>query len=212
MMAKSKKVFCIGFQKTGTKSLGHALRMLGYRVCGPVGTLDPDINTKAFEIAMRYTQTHDAFEDHPWPLIYRELDAQYPGSRFILTVRNPDKWIDSVVNHFGNYENAPDRRWVYGAGSPIGNEKLYRQKFIDHNKDVQNYFRNRTEDLLVIDLSKGDNWNKLCRFLKEEKPDKPFPHLNKKGSILSLALSHVPGIAGWCIDHYVRMRQKLLRA
>lgn len=37
------KIFCIGFHKTGTKSLGTALDILGYRVCGPVGVKDPDI-------------------------------------------------------------------------------------------------------------------------------------------------------------------------
>ena len=37
------KVFCVGFHKTGTKSLGAALATLGYRVAGPRGTLDPQI-------------------------------------------------------------------------------------------------------------------------------------------------------------------------
>ncbi|MYB38984.1 MAG: hypothetical protein F4Y26_16695 [Gammaproteobacteria bacterium] len=41
------KVFEIGFDKTGTKSLGAALGILGYRVCGPVGAKDPDIAPKA---------------------------------------------------------------------------------------------------------------------------------------------------------------------
>ena len=29
------KIFCIGFHKTGTKSLGLALGILGYKVTGP---------------------------------------------------------------------------------------------------------------------------------------------------------------------------------
>ena len=38
---KGQKVFCVGFHKTGTKSLGAALTALGYRVIGPSGARDP---------------------------------------------------------------------------------------------------------------------------------------------------------------------------
>lgn len=208
-MKNQRKVFCIGFQKTGTTSLGKALGMLGYKVCGPVGTLDPDIQDKALEIALKYTDRYDAFEDHPWPLLYRELDRIYPGSKFILTVRRPKSWLKSVLNYFGGYDSAPDRRWVYGAGNPVGNERLYLRRFKEHNKNAKAYFKDRPDDFLVLDLAKDNGWEELCAFLGHEVPNKPFPHLNKKGSLLSIALSNIPGIAGIFVDFYDWGRKRM---
>lgn len=190
------KVFCIGFQKTGTTSLGKALDLLGYKVCGPVGTLDPDFGDKALEIALKYTDKFDAFQDHPWPLLYKELDRLYPGSKFILTTRDPESWLDSVTNFFGPYDDAPDRIWLYGAGSPIGNEQVYLDRYLSHTQEVLEYFKDRPNDLLVMDFAKGQGWRKLCRFLGKRPPRAKFPHLNKRGSALGLILSHIPGLCG----------------
>ena len=97
------KIFCIGFQKTGTKSLGIALNVLGYRVCGLVGTKDPDIAKNGLPLIHSLIPSYEAFRDNPWPLFYEDLDRWYPGSRFIFTVRSPDAWIDSAVAHFGDH-------------------------------------------------------------------------------------------------------------
>ena len=64
------KVFCVGFHKTGTKSLGAALATLGYRVAGPRGTLDPQIATNALPLALRLAGDFDAFQDNPWPILF----------------------------------------------------------------------------------------------------------------------------------------------
>lgn len=177
-MAKSK-VFCIGFHKTGTTSLGAALRVLGYKVTGPKGIQDPDIARNAVEIACKHVNKYDAFQDNPWPIIYKDLDARYPGSKFILTLRNPESWIASQVKHFGR-KNTEMRRWIYGgAACPEGNEAVYVKRFEDHNKEVLAYFKDRPGDLLVIDLAKGDGWEKLCPFLNRPVPSEPFPHANK---------------------------------
>ena len=109
------KVFCVGFHKTGTKSLARALEILGYRVTGPNGARDPRIAERALPMALDIASRFDAFNDNPWSVLFRELDAAFPGSRFILTLRAPDSWIDSVVRHFGD-ERTPMREWIYGAG------------------------------------------------------------------------------------------------
>ena len=111
------KVFCVGFHKTGTKSLGAALATLGYRVAGPRGTLDPQIATNALPLALRLAGDFDAFQDNPWPILFKELDAAFPGSRFILTLREPAAWIASVVRHFG-HATSPMRSAARIAGDP----------------------------------------------------------------------------------------------
>ncbi len=172
------KVFCIGFHKTGTTSLAMALKLLGYRVTGPNGTKDPDIADKVWTMADELVQQYDAFQDNPWPVIYREMDHKYPGSKFIFMTRSSESWIRSQVKDFGLRET-PMRKWIYGVGCPEGNEEIYVARFKRHNREVIEYFANRPNDLLTLDLTSGDGWEKLCTFLGTDVPDTPFPHANK---------------------------------
>ena len=177
------KVFCIGFHKTGTKSLGAALENLGYRVCGPVGVKDPDIAEKAASLIHSLVPSYDAFQDNPWPLFYEDLDRRYPDSRFIFTVRSPEAWIESVVAHFGDHDT-PMRYYIYGVGHPKGNERIFLERYRRHNDEVRRYFRNRPEDILTMDITRGDGWDPLCGFLGRGRPDVTFPRLNTKGNWL----------------------------
>jgi hypothetical protein len=172
------KVFCIGFQKTGTTSMRSALEVLGYRVAGHFGVDDPEIRSNALPHALEIADRHSAFQDNPWPLLFRDLDRHFPGSRFILTVRDPQAWIDSVVSHFGDLAT-PMREWIYGHGSPRGNEGAYLERFERHNREVREYFAAREGDLLEMDIEAGDGWDLLCPFLGYAPPDLPFPHRNK---------------------------------
>ena len=174
------KVFCIGFHKTGTTTLKVALKKLGYRVTGSFGTKDPDIANKVHEMAFAMIDQYDAFQDNPWPMLYKELDARFAGSRFILTRRPTEAWIRSQVKDFASTET-PMRRWIYGedAGCPEGNEDTYVARYERHNREVLDYFKDRPDDLLVFDLPADASWDKLCAFLGQEIPDEPFPHANK---------------------------------
>lgn len=197
------KVFCIGFHKTGTTSLAVALQTLGYRVTGPNRTEDPDIATNVYRMAYDLVEKYDAFQDNPWPILYKNLDRRYPGSKFIFTLRSTQSWITSQVKHFGRRET-PMRQWIYGVGCPEGNEAIYTRVYDEHNQGVLEHFRGRPSDLLVMDLAKGDGWEKLCPFLDKPVPDIPFPHANKasdrnEGLIAKLVKrgrSHLPGTGG----------------
>lgn len=175
-----RKVFCIGFHKTGTTSMKQALGILGYRVTGPDHVDDPDIGRTLHAVTAELSQRYDAFQDNPWPLVYREMDALHPGSKFILTERDEQKWYDSNRNHFRG-KTTPMRRLVYGeaAGSPEGNEEIYKARMRRHNREVREYFRDRPDDLLVIDLAQGGGWEPICAFLGHPVPAEPFPHSNK---------------------------------
>jgi hypothetical protein len=172
------KVFCIGFHKTGTTSLELALKQLGYKVTGCFGTKDPQISEKVYAWADELVKKYDAFEDNPWPVIYREMDSKYPGSKFIHTIRPAEAWIKSQVRDFA-LANTPMREWIYGVGCPEGNEEIYVQRYERHNREVLEYFKDRPDDLLTFDMPKGDGWEQLCPFLGAEIPNKPFPHANK---------------------------------
>lgn len=169
------KVFGIGFQKTGTTTLLAVFRALGYH-CKDYGKeLLPALMRGDLQPVFDVVDQHDAFEDNPWPLLYRELDAQYPGSKFILTLRDESQWIKSVVNHLGYLPDAM-QKLVYGVGFPAGYEDVFLERYRRHNREVQAYFADRPEDLLVIDLCAGQGWDEICAFLGRERPDIAFPH------------------------------------
>ena len=42
------------------------------------------------------------------------------------------------------------------------------------------HFKNRPDDLLVVDFTQNSGWNELCAFLGHPVPDAPFPHANNK--------------------------------
>ena len=173
-MLLEQKVFCVGFHKTGTTSLDQALTHLGYTTTGPNWIDNPHIEEEALALADGLIHQFDAFIDNPWPVLYKHLD-QTPASIFILTIRDPESWIKSVVNHFGS-TNTQMRQWIYGFGYPVGNEDVYLKRFIQHNQEVLDHFGDR---ILVLDLFNGDGWDKLCAHLGKEVPKIPFPHLNK---------------------------------
>lgn len=175
--APGPKVFCVGFQKTGTTSLQYALSKLGYRVAGsfPVRDLEtPDqMRDRAFELLPQF----DAFADNPWGIFFREFDQAAPGSKFILTARDPEQWYTSVCKHFGE-GSSPMREWIYGSGAPVGNKQAYVNRLQDHQADVRAYFAERPQDFMEFDVSKGDGWNALCGFLGKKVPSATFPRLN----------------------------------
>jgi hypothetical protein len=187
----NQKVFCIGFHKTGTSSLATAFQMMGYRVCRRLGILQDLIPDKNLIELIRNHQSpeilevikpYDAFCDNPWPLFYKEIDAFYPGSKFILTIREENSWLRSVLQYFKTTETEI-REIIYGEASPIDNEEIYLKRYRKHNEGVLEYFKNRPEDLLIIDIEKEvDQWTRLCHFLGKEVPNQEFPHRNKSRS------------------------------
>ncbi len=174
------KVFGIGFHKTGTTTLDTVFQRLGYKAC-PVRTdLAKSLIKGDMKPTMEVVHEFDAFQDNPWPILYRELDEAFPGSKFILTYRADEKWLRSAVNGFGNRKSAM-RKWIYGDdfGAPLGNEDIYLARYQRHNQEVRAYFKDRPGDFLDISWEKGDGWEKICPFLGVDIPDEPFPHANK---------------------------------
>lgn len=172
------KVIGVGFQKTGTSTLEDVFKILGYDCLGPRTKLAKNLFENDLKPVFEIADDYNAYQDNPWPLLYKELDQRYPGSKFILTLRSEEKWIKSLVNHFGN-THTEMRRWIYGYGDPIGNEDVYLKIYREHNKAVQEYFKNREQDLLIVSWERGDEWEKICSFLDKPIPKIPFPHSNQ---------------------------------
>lgn len=180
MTTKPHKVFCIGFMKTGTTTLNRALSVLGYRVSHNSWRWLNLIFTQDWKTLKTKMDDWDAVEDNPIPIIYKELDALYPGSKFILTTRDPEKWYQSVSYHIGDLLT-PMHEWLFGKGKGLPNEdKTHTMNvFTTHHKNVTKYFKDRPDDLLIIDVTKMADWTTLCDFLNEAIPEVDFPHANR---------------------------------
>lgn len=76
------------------------------------------------------------------------------------------------------------RHYIYGVGHPKGNEQVFLERYRRHNDEVGRYFRNRPEDILTMDITRGDGWDPLCGFLGRDRPAVAFPRLNTKGNRL----------------------------
>lgn len=181
-MARNKydkpRVFCIGWHKTGTTTMGIALLELGYTVLGCRLDMAKPLMSGDKETPIQLAGNFDALQDIPWAGLFKELDEAYPGSKFILTIRDEDSWMNSATKHFKD-KFCLLHQYHYGVDVLIGNESIYRRKFRQHYEEVYRYFLNRPEDLLTIDFAIGEGWEKLCSFLDEPIPSKPFPYGNK---------------------------------
>ncbi len=178
------KIIGVGFQKTGTSTLREALKILGYNVKDTTPRALIPILKGDFSKIRQILKGYDAMEDTPWYIIYRELDELYPGSKFILTTRDADSWYTSVSKHIGDLR-AAHHEWIYGRGKGLPKEDRDHTIAVyeKHNKGVMNYFIDRPDDLLILDFTRGDGWQKLCAFLDKEVPEIPFPHYNRTAEI-----------------------------
>ena len=205
------KIFCIGANKTGTTSLKQAFINLGFTV-GDQRTAELMLRSYIqgdYSGLIEYCQTAQVFQDIPfsWPEVYKELDAAFPGSKFILSVRDsPEVWFQSLVSFHarlfgrGQTPSADDLRqaeyvwkgWMWEVVSakgfrdpenaPFDPEERMRI-YTQHNEDVRTFFKHRPEDLLDINLKAPDAWEKFCAFIGI--PAKPgrFPWENKTEDI-----------------------------
>ena len=175
------KVFGIGLHKTSTTSLANALYTLGYDVAGAFDTGALEGHGELEQYVLKTANEYDAVQDMPWPSFYRLLDEHFPGSKFVLTVRPPEPWIRSVVSHFGDLV-IPSHEYTYGVPTASGHEVEYLDRYHRHNAEVRDYFADRPDDLLVMDITGGDGWDELCGHLGVPTPTWSFPRQNQIAS------------------------------
>ncbi|MCF8260968.1 MAG: hypothetical protein K9J12_09355 [Melioribacteraceae bacterium] len=176
------KIFGIGLNKTGTTTLSECGKILGLRCTGVNRRLLKDyVLSNNFDRINQKVSEFDLFEDWPWPLIYKEIDKLYPGSKFILTVRKSEEaWLKSLKKH--SLKTDPSlhcRKLAYGFSYPHRHKTEHLNFYRKHNTDVRNYFRNRKNDFIELCWENGDGFAELCDFLGFEIPSVPFPHANK---------------------------------
>jgi hypothetical protein len=99
---KMNKIFGIGWAKTGTTTLGKCFEILNLDHQSQNLGLVKDIGKGDLSRIMMLAEKKEAFEDWPWIILYKELDRAFPDSRFVLTKRNPEKWIREFLRKSGH--------------------------------------------------------------------------------------------------------------
>ena len=181
----SPRVFGIGLSKTGTTSLGVALRHLGFRH----KTYDAELLEKwhlgKVDEVLAGIEAYSSFEDFPYPLMYDALMRRYNRSaRYILTVRkSPKIWLESLKAHA--LRAPPDRsryrKMAYGFEYPHQNEKAHIEFYNDHIKSVKaaSVAHNVSDLLIEVCWEQHDGWPELCALLDMAEPGVRFPYANR---------------------------------
>ena len=175
-MEHTGKVFGIGLSRTGTTTLADALQKLGYKT-----------------VHVQRPSQIDAFEastDTPVSARYRLLDKRYPNSKFILTTRDIESWLASCEKWWYDLSTIKDKEialeFAFCRGALYGvdyfDREIYREAYHRHVNGVREYFRDRPNDLLEINITAGDGFEKICPFLGKPLLNEPLPKLNQAQS------------------------------
>ena len=193
-------IFCIGAHKTASTSLQSTLENIGFKFPDGNEQYKKFFCTKNHELLgfvaqLRTRYKANAFRDSPFNLFknyvtihdyFHEQTRIKPLSqktKFILTIRDSEKWFDSVVRWIQTKKGDPKvYEQIYGCPVTIENKQRVIQEYESRNREIQNFFKN-TNSLLVLDICDGDNkenFTKLCNFLNITLPHPhPHPHPNK---------------------------------
>ncbi|SDS25082.1 sulfotransferase [Christiangramia echinicola] len=205
------KIFGIGANKTGSTSLKIAVKDFGFtigdqreaeRLCTKWAYRD-------FGKIIKYCYSAQFFQDIPFslPFSYVALDHAFKNSKFILTIRDDsEQWYNSITKFHGNKWGVNGRTPTmqdlkkadyYGIGNPWifnrlmfntpendpYNKKILIDFYENHNQSVMEYFRHRPDDLIIINVAKNEDYNRLCNFLGVKSDEYKFPWRKKSTRI-----------------------------
>lgn len=173
-------IFGIGLAKTGTTTIAEALKLLGYNSFHCECNI---INPKDMELYTTQLDKYNAIVGTPLAPFYKSLDQNYDNAKFILTIRDEEKWVDSCSYHFTD-DLIMDTQHKYLHKLIYECEKFNRKKFLKgykkYNKKVKKYFYYKSDNFLILDINSKTKWGELCNFLDQPIPDVIFPYKNKK--------------------------------
>ncbi|WP_440102264.1 sulfotransferase family protein [Streptosporangium sp. H16] len=210
------KVIGAGFGRTGTAALKAALEMLGQGPCYHMSVVieEPHRIRQWLDIGEGRTPDWDevftgfqATLDWPAAAYWRELAGHHPDAKVILTVRDPQRWYDSVgatvfAGALAKGPPPPHRRvirWLVARRAPdfalyprmarativdrvfdgrVGDRAYAVEVFERHVAEVRATIP--PDRLLVFDIREG--WAPLCEFLAVPVPAEPFPRVNERAT------------------------------
>ena len=219
------RVIGAGFGRTGTSSLKVALEHLGLGPCDHMGEVfERPERAALWEEAVAARARGEAFDwerlyagyrattDWPGAFFWRELAGAYPEAKVVLSVRDPERWYESMRRTIWALRSDPDVRrrlaesfglpadlgWMPSLVDKVVFDGTFRGRFEDKAQAIRIFEEHAAavtaaippERLLVFEAE--DGWAPLCAFLGVAAPDEPYPRLNDSASV-EARLRGVPG-------------------
>ncbi|MDA0822552.1 MAG: sulfotransferase family protein [Proteobacteria bacterium] len=180
-----------GFGRTGTLSMKSALEILGFGPCHHMVEVNSNVAQRDLWRAIAAGEDANwdlAFAGYrscvDWPsaFYWRELSDYFPNAKIILTVRDAEKWYESVSHTiFPSLQSSSDPASV---GVKLIAQRVFggilndKQHALDiYAKNIRNVQAAFDHDRLVT-YKIGDGWEPLCRFLNVPVPTREFPQSN----------------------------------
>lgn len=204
--SKKQKIFCIGQNKTGTTSLEKFFIDHGYKVGNQekAELLTEDYIQRNWKPIIKYCDTAEVFQDIPFSndYLYILLDYHFPNAKFILSEREtPSDWYNSITKFhaklFGKDGRIPTKEDLQKAKyryegfvwksfeekfgeikGDIYNKEHLIKIYLDRNKQIKHYFRNKS-NFLVLNLSDKNSVQLLATFLNIKPKYEQMPWENK---------------------------------
>lgn len=208
------KVIGVGLGRTGTLSLHTALQILGFGPCHHpiIEGVDTDqlvrfanaTKNPSPEVLDDLYRGYVSAVDVTTAILAEPLYKAFPDAKFILTVRDPNKWVQSMKKttlvYFAEI-NELEARIASGTATEEDHVKsnrlrelgslewgeLYQQgyhkgrlatdlegEFLRHKQFITELIP--SEKLLIFDVAEG--WGPLAKFLEVPEPKEPMPRLN----------------------------------
>ena len=195
------KVFCVGFNKTGTVTLDSIFcDQLSYRSTHTPGWTDWTVIQDRHRL-----DRFDAFSDGACASI-KNLDELYPEALFILNTRPLKHWV--LSRHKAVERSKRATYWALTKYVPLGLLARIINRWVLDNSDravirwirirnsyhehVIHYFEDRTEKLLILNIEEAEFATQLARFLGTENSIVPTrEHRDGQGSTTGTILDSI---------------------
>lgn len=181
-----------GFGRTGTDSLKTALEMLGVGKCYHMHEVIPHQDRVDTWRAIAKGDTPDwdaifhgfgATVDWPTAFYWRELAAHYPEAKILLSVRDADRWYDSMEKTIlTTLRQSTDPE---SLGLQLIRDKVFGGNIEDRDHVIATYQQNIADVQATIPPERlltyhtGDGWDPIYRFLDIPVPEEAYPHKNQ---------------------------------
>lgn len=196
----SMQVIGVGVGRTGTYSLKLAINELGF---GPCHHMEEVLHNMSVQVPLwadvvagnpdwaKVYAGYSSAVDWPTACFFRELAAEFPSAKFVLTHRSPERWANSfgatIYELLAGKDQAPPEMhdWLEMASNVISKSGFspgldregLANAFIAHNEAVKAAIP--ADQLLEFEVK--DGWEPLCSFLEVPVPNGDFPRTNDRG-------------------------------
>lgn len=165
------KIFVVGYNKTGTTSVGKALQKLGYRHSSFNEFVWRELYNKGnIDGVINYTKRFESFDDLPWlkedllPILFET----FPNSRYIYLQRDEASWKRSYKD------------WnKYHHNNDVDENKAW-EAYCQHKKFISEFFKVKVpnQNSITLEVKDPKGFEKLAGFLGREVPQPNFPREN----------------------------------